>query len=52
MTFAEDQGLSRKAGSNLVALIGIASTVGRVVFGHIADMPQVLRLPPPSTPVV
>ena len=41
---AEEAGISKENAAFLVAVIGIANTVGRVIFGWMADRPGVNRL--------
>ncbi|XP_076223668.1 monocarboxylate transporter 5 isoform X3 [Nomia melanderi] len=41
---AEEHGINKKDASYLLAIIGIANTVGRIVLGYISDKPWVNRL--------
>lgn len=41
---AEELGLTKKERSYLLATIGIANTVGRILLGYISDKPWVNRL--------
>ncbi|XP_076277714.1 monocarboxylate transporter 12-like isoform X2 [Lasioglossum baleicum] len=41
---AEEQGIAKNDASYLLAIIGIANTVGRIVLGYISDKPWVNRL--------
>ena len=41
---AEEIGLSKKEASRLLAIIGVANTVGRIILGYLADKPWVNRL--------
>ncbi|XP_033325059.1 monocarboxylate transporter 5 [Megalopta genalis] len=41
---AEEQGITKKDASYLLAIIGIANTMGRIVLGYISDKPWVNRL--------
>ncbi|XP_078050443.1 monocarboxylate transporter 5-like isoform X2 [Augochlora pura] len=41
---AEEQGITKKDASYLLAIIGIANTIGRIVLGYISDKPWVNRL--------
>ncbi|XP_053970364.1 monocarboxylate transporter 12 [Hylaeus volcanicus] len=44
MPQAEEQGINKKDASYLLAVIGIANTVGRIILGYISDKPWVNRL--------
>lgn len=37
MKYAEESGLTPAAAASILSIIGIASTIGRVVFGRLAD---------------
>ncbi|CAK9831475.1 Monocarboxylate transporter 5 [Anthophora retusa] len=41
---AEEQGINKKDASYLLAVIGIANTVGRIILGYVSDKPWVNRL--------
>ncbi|XP_017787533.1 PREDICTED: monocarboxylate transporter 13-like [Habropoda laboriosa] len=41
---AEEQGIDKKDASYLLAVIGIANTVGRIILGYVSDKPWVNRL--------
>lgn len=41
---AENKKLSKEQTSQLLAIVGIANTVGRIVLGYLADKPWVNRL--------
>ncbi|XP_076687098.1 monocarboxylate transporter 5-like isoform X3 [Andrena cerasifolii] len=41
---AEEQGINKKDASYLLAVIGIANTIGRIILGYISDKPWVNRL--------
>ena len=41
---AETLGLDSKQSSMLIAVIGIANTIGRIILGYMADKPWVNRL--------
>ncbi|KZC05305.1 Monocarboxylate transporter 5 [Dufourea novaeangliae] len=44
MPQAEERGINKEDASYLLAVIGIANTVGRIVLGYISDKPWVNRL--------
>ncbi|XP_017752869.1 PREDICTED: monocarboxylate transporter 12 [Eufriesea mexicana] len=41
---AEERGINKKDASYLLAIIGIANTVGRIILGYVSDKPWVNRL--------
>lgn len=41
---AEERGINKKDASYLLAVIGIANTVGRIILGYISDKPWINRL--------
>lgn len=41
---AEDKSLSKEESSQLLSVVGVANTVGRIVLGYLADKPWVNRL--------
>ncbi|XP_043517297.1 monocarboxylate transporter 13-like isoform X1 [Frieseomelitta varia] len=41
---AEERGINKKDASYLLAVIGIANTVGRIILGYVSDKPGVNRL--------
>lgn len=42
--YAEKINMTKTDGSNLIAIIGVANLIGRVILGYIADKPWVNRL--------
>ncbi|CAD1473627.1 unnamed protein product [Heterotrigona itama] len=41
---AEERGINKKDANYLLAIIGIANTVGRIILGYVSDKPEINRL--------
>lgn len=41
---AEERGINKSLASYLLAIIGIANTIGRIILGYISDKPWINRL--------